>query len=147
MRVWFRKDRGTKGMIFIARQLQEKCQEQNVDLYVTFVDLTKASDSVSREGLLKNYGKDSCLANFITMARQFRDGMLAKGTKWWRVFWSIPCDKWSSARLCTRFNTVQHDVYCHAYRCFSGWWQWYTYRYRFDGKLFNLRRLQAKSKV
>ena len=28
-------------MIFTARQLQEKCQEQNVDLYITFIDLTK----------------------------------------------------------------------------------------------------------
>ena len=43
-------------MIFTARQLQEKCQEQNVDLYMTFVDLTKAFDTVSREGL-ENYGK------------------------------------------------------------------------------------------
>ena len=47
----FRKDRGTIDMIFTARQLQEKCQEQNVDLYMTFVDLTKAFDTVSREGL------------------------------------------------------------------------------------------------
>ena len=43
----FRKDRGTIDMIFTARQLQEKCQEQNVDLYMTFVDLTKAFDTVS----------------------------------------------------------------------------------------------------
>ena len=28
----FRKDRGTIDMIFTARQQQEKCQEQNVDL-------------------------------------------------------------------------------------------------------------------
>ena len=33
-------------MIFTARQLQEKCQEQNVDLDMTFVDLTKAFDTV-----------------------------------------------------------------------------------------------------
>ena len=32
----FRKDRGTINMIFTARQLQEKCQEQNVNLYMTF---------------------------------------------------------------------------------------------------------------
>ena len=49
----FRKNRGTIDMIFTARQLQEKCQEQNVDLYMTFVDLTKAFDTVSREGLWK----------------------------------------------------------------------------------------------
>jgi hypothetical protein len=36
----FRKDRGTVDMIFAARQLQEKCQEQNVELFCTFVDLT-----------------------------------------------------------------------------------------------------------
>ena len=34
-------------LIFTARQLQE----QNVNLYVTFVDLTKAFDTVSRDGL------------------------------------------------------------------------------------------------
>ena len=43
----FRKDGGTIDMIFTARQLQEKCQEQNMDLYMTFVDLTKAFDTVS----------------------------------------------------------------------------------------------------
>ena len=32
----FRKDRGTIDMIFKARQLQEKCQEQNVDLTKAF---------------------------------------------------------------------------------------------------------------
>ena len=47
----FRKDRGTIVMIFTARQLQENCQEQNVDLYMTFVELTKAFDTVSRERL------------------------------------------------------------------------------------------------
>ena len=45
----FRKDRGTIDMIFTARQLQEKCQEQNMDLYMTFVGLTKAFDTVRRE--------------------------------------------------------------------------------------------------
>ena len=43
----FKKNRGTIDMIFTARQLQEKCQEQNVDLYMTFVDLIKAYDSQS----------------------------------------------------------------------------------------------------
>ena len=44
-----RKDRGTIDMIFTARQLPKKREEQNVDLYMTFVDLTKAFDTVSRE--------------------------------------------------------------------------------------------------
>ena len=47
----FRTGRGTIDMIFAARQLQEKSMEQRHDLYITFVDLNKAFDSVSREGL------------------------------------------------------------------------------------------------
>ncbi|XP_062606582.1 uncharacterized protein LOC134268358 [Saccostrea cucullata] len=47
----FRKNRDTIDMVFAARHLQEKCQEQNSDLYSTYVDLTKAFDTVSREGL------------------------------------------------------------------------------------------------
>ena len=47
----FRKNRGSMDMIFTARQLQEKSQEKNVDRYMTFVDHTKAFDTVSREGI------------------------------------------------------------------------------------------------
>ena len=68
-------------MIFTARQLQEKCQEQNVDLYMTFVDLTKAFDTVSREGLWQIMAKFGCPAKFIAMVRQFHDGMLARVQK------------------------------------------------------------------
>ena len=68
----------TIDMIFTARQLQEKCQEQNVDLYMTFVDFTKAFDTVSREGLWKIMAKFGCPAKFIAMVRQFHDGMLAR---------------------------------------------------------------------
>ena len=73
----FRKNRGTIDMIFTARQLQEKCQKQNVDLYTTFVDLTKAFDTVSREGLWKIMAKFGCPAKFIAMVWQFH-GMLAR---------------------------------------------------------------------
>ena len=43
----FLEGRGMIDMIFAARQLQEKCQEQHRDLYTTFVDLTKAFNTVS----------------------------------------------------------------------------------------------------
>ena len=59
-------------MIFIARQLQEKCQEQNVDL-----DLTKAFDTVSRDGLRKIMAKFCCPPRFIAMMQLFYDGMQA----------------------------------------------------------------------
>ena len=61
----FRTDRGTIDMIFTARQW--KCQEQNVDLYMAFVDLTKAFDTVCHDGQLKIMAKFSCLPRFIAM--------------------------------------------------------------------------------
>ena len=74
----FRKDRGIIDMIFTARKLQEKYQEQNVGLYMTFGDLTKAFDTVSSEGLWKIMTQFGCSVKFIAMVRQFYDGMLAK---------------------------------------------------------------------
>ena len=44
----FQAGRGTTDMIFAARQIQEKCREQNRDLYMVFIDLTKAFDSVNK---------------------------------------------------------------------------------------------------
>ena len=57
---------------------QEKCQEQNVDLYMTFVDLTKAFDTVSHEGLWKIMAKFGCPAKLIAIMRQLHDGVLAR---------------------------------------------------------------------
>ena len=61
-------------MIFTARQLQEKCREQNVDLYMTFVGLTKAFDTVIREGHWRILAMFGCPARFTEMVRQFHDG-------------------------------------------------------------------------
>ena len=74
----FRKERGTVDMIFAVRQIQEKCIEQNMDLYMTFVDLTKAFDTVCREGLWKILSKFGCPPKFVNMIRQFHDGMQAR---------------------------------------------------------------------
>nr|VZI25972.1 unnamed protein product [Spirometra erinaceieuropaei] len=76
----FNRHRGTTDMIFAARQLQEKCQEMRTHLYSTFVDLTKAVDTVNRDGLWKIMQKFSCLERFARMVRQFHNGMTARVT-------------------------------------------------------------------
>ena len=134
-------------MVFTARQLQEKCQKQNVDLYMTFVDLTKAFDTVSREGLWKIMAKFGCPAKFIATVRQFHDGMLARvlndgefsdpfpvtnGVKQGCVLASTLFSMMFSVMLTDAFQDGDNGI---------------PIRYRFDGKLFNLRRLQAKSKA
>ena len=143
----FRKNRGTIGMIFTARQLQEKCQKQNEDLYMTFVDLTKAFDTVSREGLWKIMAKFGCPAKFIARVQQFHGGMLARvqndgefsdpfpvtnGVKQGCVLASKLFSMMYSAMLTDALQHGDNGI---------------PIRYHFHGKLFNLRRLQAKSKV
>jgi len=59
----FHAGRGTADMIFAARQLRDFsrcCHEQHQDLYMVFIDLTKAFDSVHREGLWKILKKIGC---------------------------------------------------------------------------------------
>ena len=74
----FRKDRGTIDMIFTARQFQEQCQGQNMDLYITFFLPYQSIDTVSREGLWKIMARFGSLTKFVAMVRQFHDGMLAR---------------------------------------------------------------------
>ena len=54
-----RAGRGCVDMIFCVRQLVEKAIEHNTKLFLLFVDLHKANDSVPREALwcaLQKYG-------------------------------------------------------------------------------------------
>jgi hypothetical protein len=143
----FRKDRGTVDMIFAARQLQEKCREQNVGLFMTFVDLTKAFDCVCREGLWLIMAKFGCPDTLIKIVREFHDGMSARvqdcngvsepfqvsnGVKQGCVLAPTLFSMMFAAMLNTAFSQGSFGV---------------DLRYRMDGKLFNLRRLQAKTKV
>ena len=138
---------GTINMIFTARQLQEKCQEQNVDIYMTSVDLTKAFETVSREGLWKIKAKFSCPAKFIAMVRQFHDSMLARVQNDGEFSDPFPVANGvkqgcvlASTLFSMMFSAMRTDAFQDGD---SG----IPIRYRFDEKLFNLRRLQVKSKV
>ena len=65
-------------MMFMTWQLQEKCREQHQDLFMAFVDLSKAFGTVSREllwGILLKFG---CLDTFLNILCQFHDGMMAQ---------------------------------------------------------------------
>ena len=47
-------------------------------LYMAFIDLTRAFDTVSCEGFWKIITKFGCPAKFIAVVRQFHNGMLAR---------------------------------------------------------------------
>ena len=71
----FRSGRSTIDMIFSARQIQEKCREQGQPLFMIFIDLTKAFDTVNREGLWRLLKIFGCHDKIINIVRQLHDGM------------------------------------------------------------------------
>ena len=117
-----------------------------MSLYMTFVDLTKAFDTVSPEGLWKIMAvwlSDQGHSNGEAVPRWYacmgpNDGEFS--------------DKWSQARLCTSPHPPPPALFSMKFSAmltaaFQDGDNGIPIRYRFDGKLFNLRRLQAKSKV
>ena len=125
----FRKNRGTIDMIFTA------------------ADLTKAFDTVSREELWKIMAKFGCPAKFIAMVRQFHDGVLARVQNDGEFSDPFPVTngvKQGCGLASTLFSMMFSAMLTDAFQDGDNG---IPIRYRFDGKLLNLRRLQAKSKV
>ena len=135
----FRKDRGTIDMIFTARQLHEKCQEQTVDLYMTFVDLTKAFDTVSRDGLWKIMAKFVCPPRHIAMVWQFHDGMQARvqnDGEYSGPFLVTNGVKQGCVMAPTLFSMMFSTMLTDAFQDVDAG---FHIRYRFGGMLLNLR--------
>ena len=143
----FRAGRGTTDMIFAARQLQEKCLEQHRDLYTTFVDLTKAFNTVSWEGLWKIMKKFGCPSKLIAIVRQFHDGMTARVLEDGdpsEAFQVTNGVKQGCVLAPTLFSIMFSAMLSDAFRdCKPG----IDIRYREEGGLFSSRRLQAVTKV
>ena len=142
----FRKNRGTVDMIFTARQIQEKCKEQNKDLYMLFVDLTKAFDTVSRPGLWKILPLIGIPPKMANIIRCLHDGMKANlvngsetdefpvtnGVKQGCVLAPTLFSFLFSMMLLSAFKEADPGI---------------QITYRTDGGIFNTQRLKAKTKV
>ena len=74
----FRKKRGCVDMIFVARQLIEKVREHDDHLFVLFVDLQKAYDSVPRIAMWKVLEKYGTPPKLLSVVRSFHEGMQAE---------------------------------------------------------------------
>ena len=64
-------------MIFVARQLIEKTLEHNDSLFILFVDLRKAYDSVPRSALWKVLQKCGIPPTMLNIIKSFHNGMQA----------------------------------------------------------------------
>nr|XP_032827065.1 uncharacterized protein LOC116952123 [Petromyzon marinus] len=143
----FRAGRSTIGMLFSLRQLQEKCREQRMPLYLAFIDLTKAFDLISRGCLFKLLKVIGCPPKLLTVISSFHDNI--KGTiqhsgttseefpilsvvKQGCVLAPTLFGIFFSLMLTHAFGTAEEGVFLHT---------------RSDGKLFNLGHLRSKTKV
>ena len=64
-------------MMFVIRRLQELARKKRIPLYVCFIDLTKAYDSVDRTLLWTVLARFGVPQRMISVIRQFHDGMRA----------------------------------------------------------------------
>ena len=142
----FRPGRGTVDMIFAARQIQEKCREQHRDLYMAFIDLTKAFDTVHRPTLWKVLTKIGCPDKLVNMIRLFHEGMRAsvlvdgEFTEDFEVKTGVKQGCVMAPTLFSIFLTaVLHLVRQNMPAGIE-------LRYRFND-IFNIRRLKAKTKT
>nr|VZI41161.1 unnamed protein product [Spirometra erinaceieuropaei] len=143
----FRRHRGTTDMIFAARHLQEKCQEMRTHLYSTFLDLTKAFDTVNREGLWKIMQKFGCPERFTQMVRQLHDGMMARVTDNGAVSEAFAVTngvKQGGVPSPTLFSLMFSAMLMEAYRDER---PGIRIDYRTDGHLLNQRRMNFQSRV
>jgi hypothetical protein len=134
-------------MVFSLRQLQEKCREQQQPLFIAFIDLTKAFNLVSRDGLFKLLQRIGCPPRLLSLIRSFHEGMMGtvqfegnisdpfpiqSGIKQGCVLAPTLLGIFLALLLKHAFGPSQEGIFLHT---------------RSDGKLFNPSRLKAKTKL
>ena len=143
----FRSGRGTTDMIFSARQLQEKCIEQQVPLYQVFVDLTKAFDTINRNALWTILGKLGCPSKFVDLFKHLHRDMKARVNFDGALSEPIAIDngvKQGDIPAPTLFSIYFAVALVFAFHdCDVGVY----IRFRSTGMVFDLRRFSAKSKT
>ncbi|XP_063586883.1 uncharacterized protein LOC134764233 [Penaeus indicus] len=84
--------RSIVDMVFFLRQLQKMCQEQQMPLYLAFIDVTKAFDMVSRSGLFQI----GCPPHLLAVITSFHDNIR-----------STVCVNCATFRACTVSSSVK----------------------------------------
>ena len=136
-------------MIFVARQMQGKCREQQLNLCLAFIDLSKAFDTVDRDMLWMVLDKFGCPAKFISIIKAFHTDMMATvlitGEE------SEPFRVGVGVKQGCAMAPVLFNIYLAAanvlFRQRIGEVCGINITYRLDGGLFNLQRLKARTKV
>ncbi|VDL91480.1 unnamed protein product [Schistocephalus solidus] len=131
----------------VCCRLQDKCQEMRTHLSTKFVDLTKAFDTVNRDGLWKVMRKFGYPEWFPHMVRQLHNGMTARVTDNGTVSEAFAVTngvKQGCVVALDLFSFMFSAMLMDAYRDEQ---PWIRIAYRTDGQLLNIRRMQASTRV
>uniref|UniRef100_A0A5F8GDL9 Reverse transcriptase domain-containing protein n=1 Tax=Monodelphis domestica TaxID=13616 RepID=A0A5F8GDL9_MONDO len=143
----FRPDHSTIDMVFTVRQMQGKCLEQNPSLYIVFIDLTKAVNTVNRDALWVILSKLGCPAKFVKLIQLFHvdmTGEVLSGGETSDRFNISNAVKQGCVLAPVLFNLFFTQVLQHAVMDLD---LGVYIKYLLAGSLFDLRRLTAKTKT
>ena len=144
----FRSERSTIDMIFFLRQLQEKCREQRIPLYISFIDLTKAFDLVSRDGLFEILPKVGCLSKANQHYRILLHWHEINSFIQWKFIRSFSHKRMMSNKVaCWHLHFLEKKNSLVLKHGLCNWLEGIFLQLRRNGKLFNLSRLKARTKV
>nr|VZI40289.1 unnamed protein product [Spirometra erinaceieuropaei] len=118
----FRRHRGITDMIFAARHLQENCQEMRTHLYFTFVDLTRAFDTL-HDGMMARVMDNGAASEAFAVTNGVKQGCVLTPTLFSLMF---------SAMLMDTYRDEPPGI---------------RIAYRTDGHLLNQRRMHFQSRV
>ena len=142
----FCPNHSTIDMIFSVCLVQ-KCIQQNMDLVVVFIGLTKSFNTVNREALWVILSKLGCPTKVVNLIRQFHDDMtgqvlsdgetsepfsISNGVKQGCVLAPVHFNLFFTCMLNHAIRDLEQGVYLRLW---------------LDGSLFDLRRLTAKTKT
>lgn len=144
----FRPGRGTIDLIFTLRQLQEKVKEQQCQMYVAFVDLTKAFDSVNRDTLWLVMERFGVPGRFLNVCKSLHQN------NWSSVLYNGESTEAFQTNTGVRQGCVLAPILFNIFVTALSMIvdskllaRGMEVRYRFDGGLFNIRRLKAKTRT
>ena len=136
-------------MVFVVRQLQEKCRKQNKGMYATFVDLTKTIDTVSRKGLWQILQRLGCPGKSLNTVSQLHEDQRSKIRLNGDLSDPFPISsgvKQGCVLAPTLFSTFFKMMLTQATEDLDDEDGVYV-RYRLDGRLFNVGHLPAHTKT
>ena len=144
----FRSNRSTVDMIFTAKLLQQTCREKEIALYLAFLDITKAYDSVDRETMwkiLQIIGFPPKMLSIFKMLYEEANCKVRWNGKYSKPFILKQGLKKGCPAACLFFNiffaVVLHAI--HQKLTNRG----IQLRFRLDGSIFDISRLKAHTKT